>query len=255
MKSNFLTLRTVLAASLIMGSAVFAPVVSAQGWGNLTGQMVLEGDIPPIEKTTNMKEPVCSKEIPSDELLVDKESKGIADIFVFIPATKKPMVHPDLKASKQKEVVLDQKDCHFIPHALVCRTDQTLLVKSMDDCNHNTRTAPIKNNPVNFTVSPKNRDGLPWKVNVAENLPTQIKCDIHPWMSAYCLVIDHPYAVVTGKDGKFEIQNLPAGELEFRYWHSKVGYIERSVLIKIKNGATTDLGQIKVPVTKFTAAK
>lgn len=231
------------------------PTKAAGAWGSLAGQFILEGDIPAVEVTVNMKEPICSKEIPSDELTVNKDNKGIADIFVYIPTVKKPPVHPDLKASKDKEVVLDQKGCHFVPHALVLRTDQKLMIKSMDEFNHNTRTAPIKNEAINVTVTPKNRDGVPWKVTVPELLPTQIKCDIHSWMGAYCLVIDHPYAVVSDKDGKFELKNVPAGELEFRYWHSKVGYVEKTVKLTIKAGGHLDLGKIKVPVAKFTETK
>lgn len=88
-------------------------------------------------------------------------------------------------------------------------------------------------------------------MKVAESLPTQIKCDIHPWMSAYVLVLDHPYAAVTDQYGKFKIENLPAGELEFRYWHERPGYVEKSVKIKIEAGTTKDLGTIKVPAAKF----
>lgn len=251
MKTNRYLWRATLVATL---SACIIPVASpaqAQKWGHLSGQFVLDGAVPAIDEADNNKEAVCAKKVPTDELVINKDNKGIANIFVFIPATKKPKVHPDLAKSKDKEVVLDQKNCQFLPHAQVMRTDQVLMVKSMDNCNHNTRPNPIKNNPVNFTVPPNNRAGLPWKVNVAENLPTQIKCDIHPWMSSYCLVLDHPYAVVTDKDGKFKIENLPAGELEFRYWHERPGYVEKSVKITIEDGKTKDLGTIKVPAAKF----
>jgi len=235
-------------------SAALIPTASpayAQKWGNLSGQFVLEGEIPAVDEVENVKESVCSKKVPTDELVINKENKGIANIFVFIPAIRKPAVHPSLAKSKGSEVVLDQKNCQFQPHAQVMRTDQTLMVKSMDNCNHNTRPNPIKNNPVNFTVPANEQKGLPWKVKVAETLPTQIKCDIHPWMSAYCLVIDHPYAVVTDKDGKFKIDNLPAGELEFRYWHERPGYVEKSVKITIEDGKTKELGVIKVKAEKL----
>lgn len=227
------------------------PTKAAGDWGNLSGQFILDGDIPAADEVENIKEPICSKKIPTDELVINKDNKGIVNIFVYIPALKKPKVHPDLAKSTEKEVVLDQKDCRFMPHGQVMRTDQILMVKSMDNCNHNTRPNPIKNNPVNFTVPPVSREGLPWKVTVAENLPTQIKCDIHPWMSSYCLVLDHPYGVVTDRDGKFKIEKLPAGELEFRYWHERPGYVEKSVKITIEAGKTKDIGTIKVPVAKF----
>ena len=242
-----------------------APPTKTDGdWGSLSGQFVLDGDIPAADEVENIKEPICSKKVPTDELVVNKDNKGIANVFVFIPALKKPKVHPELAKSTAKEVVLDQRDCRFLPHGQLMRTDQILLVKSMDNCNHNTRINPIKNNPSNFTVPPSARDGLPWKVNVAERLPTQIKCDIHPWMSAYCLVLDHPYAAVADKDGKFKIEKLPPGELEFHFWHERPGHLIKTVTIvdgkekaeyttkiTIEAGKTKDLGTIKVPAAKL----
>lgn len=268
MKTNHFLWRATLVATL---SACIIPVASpaqAQKSGSLSGQFVLEGDIPAADEIENVKEPVCSKQVPTDELVINKENKGIANVFVFIPAVKKPTVPPELAKSKDKEVVLDQKNCQFLPHAQVMRTDQVLLVKSMDNCNHNTRPNPIKNNPENFTVPANERKGLPWKVKVAETNPTQVKCDIHPWMSAYVLVLDHPYAAVSDKDGKFTIENLPAGDLEFRYWHERVGYviqvekvvdgmkkIENTVKLKISASKTTDVGTIKIPVARFAKTK
>ncbi|GDY09484.1 MAG: hypothetical protein DWI21_05610 [Planctomycetota bacterium] len=264
MKTNHFLWRATLVATL---SACILPVASpiqAQTGGSLTGQFVLEGDVPAADETENVKESVCAKKVPTGELVINKDNKGIANVFVFIPAVKKPTVPPELAKSKDKEVLLDQKGCQFLPHAQVMRTDQVLLVRSMDNCGHNTHPHPIRNAPANFTVPANERTGLPWKVTVAENNPTQVKCDIHPWMTAYVLVLDHPYAAVTDKDGKFKIENLPAGELEFRYWHERVGYvtkiekivdgkpkIENTVKLAIAAGKTTDVGTIKIPVARF----
>jgi hypothetical protein len=251
MKSNRTLWRAVLVVTV---SACLIPAASpayAQKWGSLSGQFILEGDVPPVDEADNMKEPVCSKKVPTDELVINKDNKGIANIFVYIPALKKPPIHPSLEKSKDKEIVLDQKDCRFLPHAQVMRTDQILLVKSMDNCGHNTHPLPIRNAGDNFTVPANERKGLPWKVKVPETNPTLVKCDIHPWMSNYILILDHPYAAVTDKDGKFKIENLPAGELEFRYWHERPGYVEKTVKITIDADKTKDLGTIKVPVAKF----
>ena len=89
-------------------------------------------------------------------------------------------------------------------------------------------------------------------MKLPEGLPTQVECSIHPWMEAYWLVLDHPYAAITTPDGKFRIEKLPAGEHDFVVWQENVGYLERPK-VKIKPGETTDLGTVKVPVAKLTA--
>jgi len=164
MKATRLFGRFAIATGLFGLAIAFSTAAQAEDYGDLIGQFVIDGDIPPVEMLANKKEPTCGDPIASDKLRINKDNKGIADIFVYIPATKKPKVHPDLKASKDKEVVLDQKNCMFMPHALVARTDQTLLIKSMDGFNHNTRTAPIKNQPINFTITPNEQKGIPVKL-------------------------------------------------------------------------------------------
>ena len=45
--------------------------------------------------------------------------------------------------------------------------------------------------------------------------------DVHPWMSAYVQVFDHPYFAVTSKDGSYKIDNIPAGTYEVVAWQEK----------------------------------
>ena len=37
----------------------------------------------------------------------------------------------------------------------------------------------------------------------------EVTCDFHPWMKVYWLILDHPYAALTDKDGRFHIENMP----------------------------------------------
>ena len=91
-----------------------------------------------------------------------------------------------------------------------------------------------------------------------EPYPAEVACNVHPWMKSYLLIRDNPYMAKTGKDGSFEIKNLPAGKLEFIFWHESKGVL-RSVAVgdtktdrkgraklTIPAGETLDLGDIKV---------
>src|SRR5262249_9584848 len=50
--------------------------------------------------------------------------------------------------------------------------------------------------------------------------PFAFSSQLHPWMSAVAWVLDHPFAAVTDRDGKFEIRNVPTGaELTLVAWH------------------------------------
>ncbi|MBN67721.1 MAG: hypothetical protein CME32_00390 [Gimesia sp.] len=249
--------QVLLAAVLISGLNFFAPVTaSAEGWGSITGKFVFDGPVPerPVQRKKgdpNVKDAaVCAADTHlGNDLVVNPDNKGIQNIFLYMRRAKD--IHPDLKESKDKTVVFDQKGCTFEPHALIVRTDQKVIVKSDDPVAHNTHTFPIKNQAVNFILAPKDREGKEVSNPIPEILPMQVKCDIHPWMTAYWFVVDHPYAVVSDADGKFTIKNLPAGKQTFRIWHEKKGYLDRSFNVNVKDGETLDLGEIKYKASDF----
>jgi hypothetical protein len=227
----------------IVASAGLLSFQSAHAqWGTIKGQVKLTGDVPApklIAKKgdASIKDAaVCSLEdLPDESLVVDPESKGIANVAVWL--IKKPAkINPALAKSKDAEVVFDQKGCKFFPHVLVVRTDQKVRVLSDDAVAHNTHTYPLKNKQDNFIVAPSDRKGVLVSVASEERLPAQVKCDIHPWMQAYWLILDHPYSAVTNAKGEFEIADLPEGDLEFRVWQEKVGYLEKTYKVTVKSG-------------------
>lgn len=218
----------------------------AQKYGTLTGQFVLDGEVPKpafiIKKGKLVKgggvpknpEVCATKDLQSDALVIDPKSKGIGNIFVYL--RKKPKtIHPDLKAVPKKALLFDQKQCRFVPHALFVRAGQVVKVLSDDAAPHNTHTYPLVNEANNFTVAANFRKGVPLKHELPEPLPMKVGCDFHPWMTAYWLILNHPYGTVSvaakGKAkgapevGTFKIEKLPYGEYEFRVWHEKAGYL------------------------------
>jgi hypothetical protein len=59
----------------------------------------------------------------------------------------------------------------------------------------------------------------------------RVKCDVHPWMTAYVAVMDNPYFAVTGEDGSFELPHLPAGNYKLVAWHELYGRREQPVTV------------------------
>jgi Polysaccharide lyase family 4, domain II len=63
-------------------------------------------------------------------------------------------------------------------------------------------------------------------------------------MTAYWLVLDHPYFAVTDKDGNFEIKNVPAGTQKLVVWHEAASYVTptsgESITIKANDATTKD---------------
>ena len=114
---------------------------AAEDWGTVTGQFVVTGDIPALELMHDPKadirdKAVCAAVNPfKEDLIIDKESRGLANVFVYLVKAPKS-IHPDLKNPEPAKLVLDQKGCMFIPHAMVVRGGQTVEVISSDAIAH-----------------------------------------------------------------------------------------------------------------------
>jgi hypothetical protein len=253
-----------LLASLVCGALAISclPGVAQAQWGSIKGKVVLEGDVPTLKDLVKKGDgsakdaAVCAKDgVPDESLIVDSASKGIANVVVYL--RKKPaMINPALAKPAAAAVVYDQIGCKFIPHVAIVQAGQTVNVLNGDAVAHNTRGNPLKNQGFNFIVSPNDRQGIPVNtMKLGELLPVGVGCDIHPWMKGWWVVVDHPYAAVTAADGTFEIKDLPVGENEFRVWHERPGYVEKSLKVTVKAGATVDVPTIKVPVKTLLDAK
>jgi hypothetical protein len=54
---------------------------------------------------------------------------------------------------------------------------------------------------------------------------------VHPWMSGFVAVFDHPFFAVTKPDGSFEIKGLPPGTYNLVFWHEKLPRQEKQVTV------------------------
>jgi hypothetical protein len=222
---------------------------NAGGFGNLKGRVVFEGSFSPppplFAKGAATKDPtVCGAEaIPDERIIVNGD--GLANVFVYLEKTPKG-VKPSPVTDK---IDFDQKTCIFLPHAMVVRTKQVVNVLNDDAAAHNTHTFPTKGSSFNSVVQPSDRVGVPLKYDQAEKQPVSVRCDIHAWMQAYHLPLDHPFAAVSKADGSFEIKDLPAGTHDFRVWHEVGEMVEKSLVVTIKPGDNEIT--IKVPASKL----
>jgi hypothetical protein len=231
------------------GSVLFA---ADEPTGGIQGTILFKGEIPKPEVLVDgKKNPMCGPQgVLSESLVVNPRTMGLKNVFVYMVKRPDGYELPEAKPADQN-VVLDQINCRFEPHALIVRTNQTLLAKSQDGFVHNLRTASVRNMGVNLLVHAEDRDGVPIQFNVSEKVPVPAKCDIHSWMESRILIVDHPFAAVTGDAGEFQIADLPVGQHEFNIWHEKVGYLHRNLKIEVKADEATTLETIEVPAEKF----
>lgn len=227
---------------------------SAQELGSFKGTFVLNGEIPEldveVEAGENVKDAaVCAvKPVPNQSIVVDPKTKGIANVFIWIDDFDADDIPKQLAQPKNPTITLDQKGCVFIPHAVFARTGQTLIMLNDDPVAHNVHVNAIRGDSINPLIAANDRVGVKHEFEEGDILPVPVTCDIHPWMRANLLVLEHPYGAVSNNVGHFEITGIPPGEYELKIWQESAGYLRNLGVeeIEIKAGEATDLGKIAV---------
>lgn len=203
--------------------------VDAATAGSVTGMAMIEGTAPTLKPINMSAEPYCSKAhptpvVPQEVVVGDKDA--LANVVVF--------VKDDLSGKYQFETpkepaTLDQRGCMYNPHVVALMVGQTLQVKNDDQTTHNIHPMPKDNREWNKSQPP----GAPpiEDMFARPEVAIAVKCNVHPWMKSYIAVFKQPYFAVTGKDGNFDLKNLPPGTYTIEAWHEKYGTSDQSVTI------------------------
>ena len=230
------------------------PVTQIDGTGTLTGTIKLIGTAPKpsviVAKGTAKRDAtVCGAQAAIiDQSLQVGEGNGIANVFVYVDKAPPGATIP---TAPTEPAIFYQKGCFFLPHAMVVRSSQTVLIKSQDDAGHNTHTYPGRSRSFNGAIKALEREGVLIDYNKHERTPFPVKCDMHSWMQAFHLALDHPWGTTTKADGSFELTGLPATELTLRVWHEKAGgkggFLQRSLKVTIPmDGSKTENLEFKL---------
>lgn len=245
--------------SLALASLCFVSGASAQQWGDLKMKFVFDGTPPAAKPISVDKDPqFCGKfGLVDEELIVNKSNGGIANVIVYMYTSTgpKPAIHPDYSESADAKVILDNAKCRFEPRVAILRTTQTLVLKNSDMVGHNTNYATFSNPPQNILIPEGSQTEQ--KLAKPERRPAQVACNIHPWMKAWLVVQETPYAGASDKNGELVLKNVPVGKWTFQLWHEAGGYVSDVKLngeptawkrgrpeLTIKPGMN-DLGEIK----------
>jgi hypothetical protein len=206
-------------------------------WADLKIQITYGGERAPDRRPVETPaDPSCmpaNLRPMSEAMLVDKSSMGIENFVVYLDSSTNVLrsedIHPELRESPKQAVQMAVRDCVFAPHVLALRTGQPLEVSNLDIYSHHPSWMFFANAP-ELRLHPATTT-IELRPELSEKVPTPIRCQLHPWMSAYVLVLDHPYFGISNSQGQLVISKLPVGkELTFRLWHESQSHSIQRVL-------------------------
>lgn len=211
--------------------------------GTVTGTVTYDGKVPTLKPLAMDADPACAKKHSgpvANEALLLGPGNTMGNIFVRV--TKGLAAGKTWPAPKDA-VVLDQNGCQYKPHVMGIMVGQPYKILNSDGVLHNIHALPKVNKAFNKAMPPTVTEASTTFDKPEEIF--QIKCDVHPWMSAYVAVLTHPYYSVTKADGKYTISGLDPGTYTIEAWHEKLGNQTATVTVGASDTKTENF--------KFTA--
>jgi hypothetical protein len=196
--------------------------IDAKDGAVVTGIVRFKGTIPvikPIEEIAGnafCKQCYPDGKLPMhDEIVLGKNGADDTLQYVLVYVSK-GLEGKEFDPPKEP-VLLDQVGCMYTPHVVAVMAGQPLEIRNSDATLHNVMATPRENAP--FNVGMPGKDDVIKKVFKQPELKMNLHCFMHPWMSAYVHVLEHPFFAVTGPDGTYTIRGLPPGEYEITVLH------------------------------------
>ena len=214
-----------------------AAVGSAQGGtgGTIQGKVVVKGTIPGNAVIRMGLDPKCAAlnagKRPVQEVVSASADGGLANVFVSVQGSFPGSPVP------AEPVMIDQRDCMYVPRVVGARVGQAVQVRNSDDLFHNVHGVSGGGNGFNVG-QPK--AGMVQELRLQEpETMVRVACDVHRWMTAFVGVVSHPYFATSGAGGTFTIANVPAGTHTIQAWHERFGVVSQSVTVS--DGATSTM--------------
>ncbi len=207
-----------LAASLLVSSTAAA--------GKITGTVIYEGVAPVRKDLKRDTDPYCAKNPALAEDVIVTKGK-LKDVFVRLK-------NPPPGSKAPPPAILDQRDCTYFPHVVAVAPGSKIAIRNSDGTFHNVNGSIAGKLLWNKPMAAKDPDLALDATSKAGDV-IDLVCNVHPWMHAYAVAIDHSYYAVTGEDGSFTFGNLPVGSYTVETWHPKLGM--RTLEIKIGTGS------------------
>jgi hypothetical protein len=226
--------------------------------GSISGVINFKGDVPAalmedLNKGKNAE--FCTTHPDTKEggirprVKVAVQDGQLQDTVIFIENISKG------KAWKKETINFDFRNCDIFPKvSIVRKTPKGVKEGIVTVTNHD---PDVLHNPHGYSVAGASRKTLfnkplPSNGDVADVTKTLkrfkqkkdkhffLQCDQHNFMEADARVIWNPYYAISGANGAFKIDQIPAGKYKVTAWHPYLGEVTQEVTVAGGADAKTD---------------
>lgn len=121
-----------------------------------------------------------------------------------------------LDRSEAPEFLMDQLGLQFSPLRLFVRVGEPVRFQNSESIAHNVHVSSMSGDSTVFNEDTMLGQSASFVFD--EEGGYDVKCDVHPGMTAFIFVTSAPYAVFAEQDGAFQLSRVPAGEYTLKVW-------------------------------------
>jgi plastocyanin len=176
--------------------------------GTVTGTIHFAGTAPKRIPIDMSQDPVCTfshTENLTEQYVVN--NGDLANVYVYI----KDGLGNRIYAAPAAPVVMDQKNCRYIPHVIAVMAGQPVEFRTSDNTMHNVHILPQESGNQSSDVSQGPMGAPERRTFKSPEAMIEVRCNNHPWMSAFINVAANPFYAVSDAEGHFQITGLPPG--------------------------------------------
>jgi len=209
----------VAAAAAWLGTSAGAPVESTAAAMTGTGQV--SGL---VRLTTSVARPPRASAYTSRGVrpLQTPRASEIRNVVVYVKDAPAPAALDPVEAE------MHQVGEMFTPGVLAVTRGSTVHFPNDDPFFHNVFSL---SNASAFDLG-RYRRGESRSVVMETPGLVKVYCDLHSYMSAVIVVLDHPHFAIPGQDGAFLIETVPAGRFAVAAWHERIGESTAAVVVE-----------------------
>ena len=189
--------------------------------GSIVGTARYDGEPPEPAVFSMGEDTFCigahgSETVHSNRLVVNDDAT-LRWVFVYI----REVIAGNLPVGAAEPVTLDKSGCAYRPHVLGMQAGATLRIVNSDPTLHTVQLVSADNPSFNIALPQPGMEIV--RVMATPEVMIPVRCNVHPWTQAYIGVVPHAFFAVTGEQGSFVIDGVPAGEYVVEAWHELLG--------------------------------
>jgi plastocyanin len=211
-----------------------APPVNPATAGSISGVIRFTGQAPARVPIDISADPACN--LPklayfTEQIMV--LNQHLANVYVYIKSGA-----PSYTAVPMAPAVpLNQKGCRYSPHVIAVQQGGSVIFINSDATVHNVHTMAQQPGNPSIDISQPAGSAPRTQVFSTPEIMLPVRCNNHPWMSAFINVAPNPWFAISGIDGKFTITGVPPGTYTLAAVHEKLGEQDIQVTVPTKSAA------------------